>query len=275
MIVMTGTGFGQYKTKKLIIPIANRASTFGTPIKVGDFIYIEADSALYMAKVAMSATTTGTYMMASPSRYAVAKFGVGISALTATTGTFSSTLGVTGTTTLAGALNAAGAIGFGTSNNKFTVAAATGNTAIAGTLGVTGVTTIQGQTLTANHVNNLKAGNSLTATDSLFGPVTSVSTKLLVGSQEITQNHTNNVLFSNSVTATDTVFGPVTKAATKLIVGTIPVTASTGKIYADSLSTKRILVSDTLQGLVIYTSTGTKYRLRVSPTGVLSIVAVP
>ena len=46
-------------------------------------------------------------------------------------------MGVTGQTTL-GDLNASGAIGFGTSNNKLTVAAATGNTAIAGTLGVTG-----------------------------------------------------------------------------------------------------------------------------------------
>jgi hypothetical protein len=51
--------------------------------------------------------------------------------------TVTGTLGVTGQTTLA-ALNASGAIGFGTSNNKFTVAAATGNTAVAGTLGVTG-----------------------------------------------------------------------------------------------------------------------------------------
>jgi hypothetical protein len=51
--------------------------------------------------------------------------------------TVTGTFNATGQTTLA-ALNASGAIGFGTSNNKFTVAAATGNTAIAGTLGVTG-----------------------------------------------------------------------------------------------------------------------------------------
>ena len=242
-ILMTGAVMAQYKTKKMIVPIANRASTVGVPVKVGDFIYIVADSALYMSRVAFGAGGTGTYLTADTSRYAVAKLASGAAALLATTLTVSSnatvggTLGVTGTTTLSGALNAAGAIGFGTSNNKVTIAAATGNTAIAGTLGVTGVTTIQGQTLTADHVNNLKAGNSLTATDTLFGPVT--------------------------------------KASSKFIVGTIPITASTGKVYADSLSTKRIIVSDTLQGLVITNSAGTKYRLRVSPTGVLSIVAVP
>jgi len=51
---------------------------------------------------------------------------------------YSFNVGSTGDITTLGALNAAGAIGFGTSNNKFTVASATGNTAIAGTLGVTG-----------------------------------------------------------------------------------------------------------------------------------------
>ena len=60
--------------------------------------------------------------------------------INSTGATVTGTLGVTGQTTLA-ALNASGAIGFGTSNNKFTVAAATGNTAIAGTLGVTGKVT--------------------------------------------------------------------------------------------------------------------------------------
>jgi hypothetical protein len=43
--------------------------------------------------------------------------------------------------TINGALNASGAIGFGASNNKLTVAAATGDTAIAGTLGVVGKVT--------------------------------------------------------------------------------------------------------------------------------------
>jgi hypothetical protein len=57
--------------------------------------------------------------------------------INSTGATVTGTLGATGQTTLA-ALNASGAIGFGASNNKFTVAAATGNTAVAGTLGVTG-----------------------------------------------------------------------------------------------------------------------------------------
>lgn len=73
-----------------------------------------------------------------------------------TTGTFSSTLGVTGdfaintnkftvtaasgNTTVAGTLGVTG--DFAVATNKFTVAAATGNTTVAGTLGVTGAVTL-------------------------------------------------------------------------------------------------------------------------------------
>jgi hypothetical protein len=57
----------------------------------------------------------------------------------------------TGNTAIAGSLTAAGAIGFGTSNNKVTIAAATGNTAIAGTLGVTGAVTMNDNFLQFNY----------------------------------------------------------------------------------------------------------------------------
>ena len=43
----------------------------------------------------------------------------------------------------------------------------------------------------------------------------------------------------------------------------------------DSIHANRVVISDTLQGLVLKNSAGTKYRLRVSPTGVLTLVAVP
>ena len=56
--------------------------------------------------------------------------------------TVGGTLGVTGVTTLTGALNANGGIAVDT--NAFTVADATGNTSIGGTLAVTGATTLTG-----------------------------------------------------------------------------------------------------------------------------------
>ena len=46
-------------------------------------------------------------------------------------------------------------------------------------------------------------------------------------------------------------------------------------VRADSAYMNRIVVSDTLQGVVLYNSAGVKYRIRVSPTGVLTAVAVP
>lgn len=59
-----------------------------------------------------------------------------LAGLSATTGNFSSTLSVTGATTLNSTLGVSG--NFSVNTNKLTVAAATGNTAIAGTLSVTG-----------------------------------------------------------------------------------------------------------------------------------------
>ena len=59
-----------------------------------------------------------------------------------TTGTFSQTLGVTGIGSFASAVGIDG--DFDINTNKFTVAAASGNTNVAGTLGVTGTTTASG-----------------------------------------------------------------------------------------------------------------------------------
>jgi len=62
---------------------------------------------------------------------------------------------------------------------------------------------------------------------------------------------------------------------TSVNLGTINVTSSSGKLSADSASLKRLLISDTIQGIVLKNRSGVKYRLRVSPTGVLTAIAVP
>lgn len=96
-----------------------------------------------------------------------------LAALTATTGSFGSTLGVTGPTTLGSTLGVTGAVSlsstldvagnFSISTNKFTVAAASGNTTVAGTFGVTGATTLSSTlsvtgTTTLNGVTNAGGG---------------------------------------------------------------------------------------------------------------------
>lgn len=142
-LLMTVGVMAQYKTKHMVVPIANRASAIGIPLKVGDFVYIVADSAMYMTKVNLAAAATGTYLTASTSRYAVAKMASGAAALTATTLTAGRT---TLTDTISGTVaRFTGNVGIGTTDyNKFTVAGTTGNTAIAGTLGVTGASTLTG-----------------------------------------------------------------------------------------------------------------------------------
>ena len=139
--LFAGLGFSQQVKKHLIFVLNERTDKFGEQVKINDFVYIIEDSTMYCSKVALGPNATGTYLLASAARYNVANMAVVAGVVTASSGTFSTTLGVTGATTLAGALSAAGAVGFGTLYNKFTVAAATGNTSIAGTLGVTGLFT--------------------------------------------------------------------------------------------------------------------------------------
>ena len=89
-----------------------------------------------------------------------------LAALSATTGTFSSTLGVTGAATLSSTLGVTGAVtlastlgvtgNFAVATNKFTVASASGNTAVAGTLVTTGALT--SSTSTTTKILNIAPG---------------------------------------------------------------------------------------------------------------------
>ena len=131
--------------------------------------------------------------------------------------------------------------------------------------------------------------NALTASTLVTSAAVTASTTLtLPGTTTITKTtgNGNSATFSHSAVVTDTLTSPVINASTKLYspsvtasttltVGTLNITSSGSKVTADSLQVKRVLISDTLQGLVLKNSTGTKYRLRVSPTGVLTLIAVP
>lgn len=183
VMLVASVAMGQYKTKKLIVPIENRASAIGTYVKQGDFIFIIADSAIYMSKTSFGPATTGTQFLASASNYAVGKLAAGVVALTATTGTFSSTLGVagnfaintnkfnvtaaSGNTTVAGTLGVTGNVAVNT--NKFTVAASSGNTVIAGTAAVTGLATLSaGAVITADTTTAVVGKIVYVAADSSF-----------------------------------------------------------------------------------------------------------
>jgi len=97
--------------------------------------------------------------------------------------TASTTLAVTGVTTLTGALNANGGIAVDT--NAFTVADTTGNTAIAGTLAVTGNTTLSGTlALTGNQTNTgdlAVNGGDITTSATTFNLLNTTATTLNIG----------------------------------------------------------------------------------------------
>ena len=227
------SGGGSKKHQIFVLP--TRGAAFGEFVRINDFVYIIADSTMYCSKVAMGPVATGTYMLASASRYNVANMAVIAGVVTASSGTYSSTLDVTGTGTFLGALRAAGAVGFGTSYNKFTIAAATGNTAIAGTLAVTGASSFTGtmtipgsNTIARTNANGVTFNNSVTVTDTVFGAVTQ-GTKILVGTAEtISRKDANGVTFNNSVTVTDTAFSTTESVSgNSAIGGTLGVTGIT------------------------------------------------
>jgi len=100
-------------------------------------------------------------------------------AITGTTGTLSSTLGVTGN--------------FAVNTSKFTVAAATGNTVVAGTLGVTGATTLSdtlavtgATTLATTTISDLTLINSTTRSTLKVGSTGTLTGCIVLGSSSAT-----------------------------------------------------------------------------------------
>ena len=104
------------------------------------------------------------------------------------------TLGVTGITTLTGALNANGGIACDT--NKFTVADGTGDTSIAGTLAVTGATTLTGA-LTAN--GGISCDGGVFTVADTTGNVGTSGTLTVTNATDSTTTGTGSVVISGGV----------------------------------------------------------------------------
>ena len=134
--------------------------------------------------------------------------------------TVSTTLGVTGTTTAA-AINASGAVGIDgnldVNTNKFTVASATGNTAIAGTTTLTGplilnsvATSISSGSITptsSHHILSAETGTSDTLTTITAGTAGQYLILTNASNHAITINETGNIRLSGSTIILNEVSG--------------------------------------------------------------------
>jgi hypothetical protein len=131
------------------LPIATGVSGLGTGVAT----YLATPSSANLLAAMTDETGTGALVFANTPTLVTpiigAATGTSLSLtgnLSAAAGTFSSTLSAgastLGATTVGGILGVSGDVAVNT--NKFTVAATTGNTLIAGTLGVTGATTLSG-----------------------------------------------------------------------------------------------------------------------------------
>jgi hypothetical protein len=181
--------------------------------------------------------------------------------------TASTTLAVTGITTLTGALNANGGIAVDTS--AFTVADTTGNTAIAGTLNVTGATVLNGgltmdtdKFTVADATGNTSIGGTLGVT----GDTT------LSGTLAVTGNQTNTgdlAVNGGDLTTTATTFNLLNTTATTLNIGGAATTMTIGSGGAGATTTmaKNVIIVGnlTVQGT---TTTEASSALTVSDSAV-------
>jgi len=175
--------------------------------------------------------------------------------------------------------------------------------------------TLGSQTITQSNVNTATFNNSLEATDTLFGGGASISDNVSIGGFMSATDYVGllGVWLLDNSTPGEFQYANHGVWADFALIDTIGVkskiklmnlsdvniqnkagngqveilerdtTGTTAKVNitnvklatADSARMNRIVISDTLQGLVLYTSAGVKYRLRVSPTGVLTAIAVP
>ena len=131
----------------------------------------------------------------------------------------------TGAAIINGTLTATGDIGFGTSNNKVTIAGTTGNTLIAGTLGVTGAVTTTGNTRVEGY---LLLGSGPSSIASIDGATGVINTDGNITSQA-------NV-FGSTVTATTDLFGEDTLNVANDGAGDYRFkVSSTGKLTSDAM----------------------------------------
>ena len=132
-----------------------------------------------------------------------------LAALSATTGSFSSTLSSTGD--------------FSVATNKFTVASASGNTAVAGTLAVTGATTLS-STLGVTGASTLAAlsatTGSFSSTLGVTGATTLAGLSATTGSFSSTLAVTGTSTFTGAITANGGVTGNLTGNVTGNVSGT-------------------------------------------------------
>jgi hypothetical protein len=213
-----------------------------------------------------SAPTNGPVAGTTQSFVGATYDAVKLGALTATTGSFSSTLDATGNfnvntnkfsvtassgnTSIAGTLGVTGDVAVNT--NKFTVAASTGNTLVAGTLSVTGHVTVESVTSTgATGTGAFVFGTSPTLTTPSLGVASATSINKLA----ITAPATGSTLavadgktftVSNTITLAGTDSTTITLPSTT---GTVALNNQTHYIGTTSIAINRSSASQSLTGI--------------------------
>lgn len=200
----------QVKINKTFV-VADRSTAVGEEVRANDFIFIISDSLLYRAKSNFSRTLTGTYLLASPTRYQTV--GSGTAAISGAS--FSDDVVMDSTLIVKGYIQS----GYAGRDGQFKIFSEQGGTDYTITINPNSAMTSNaafylpadepGSTLPVTMTSGGVMGyndQALTTTSAVgFGTVTA-TTSVAVGSQVITQANTNKASFNNSVAIADTMF---------------------------------------------------------------------
>ena len=192
-----------------------------------------------------------------------------IGALTASSGSFSSTLGVTGATTLSSTLNVSGAAqfngGFSVDSSAFSVQDATGNTSVGGTMTIGGATTLY-QDLIINNARSINLYDATSPTNVRTGRLlgsggilylqggidaTDTTGRIILGRTASTANVSQINLRGDSVTAEGTLTVSSTLAANGGITNsdaTKPMSVAAGYTTAGGFSGTKVVMTATATG---------------------------
>ena len=275
---LTATGTSTLSTVDINAGAIDGTAIGANSVSTGAFSTISATGAItgdLTGDVAGNVTSTGTSTFTTVDINGGAIDGTNIGANQVGTGHFS-TLGATGTLTGVAA-NFSGAVGvdgnFDVATNKMTVAAASGNTTIAGTLGVTGAITgaLTGN-VTGNVTGDLTGNSAGTHTGAVSGNVTSTGTSTFTTVDINGGAIDGTIIGANAAVAAD--FTTMDATGNVTIGGTLAVTGNTtltGNLTINGTTTDVSTVNTVIEDAVIMVNNGES---GASVTGVFSGISV-
>ena len=241
------------------LPISTGVSGLGTGVAT----YLATPSSANLATAMTDETGTGALVFANTPTLVTPVIGAATGTSLSLTGNLSAAAGTFSSTLTAGASTLASAAITGdiaVNTNKFTVAGASGNTAIAGTLGVTGATTLSstlGVTGATTLGNTLAVTGAGTFSSTLSAGASTLASASITGNASVggTLGVTGATTLSSTLTAGTSTLTSVSVTNNGTVGGTLGVTGATSLASTLGVTGATTLTSVTATGAATFSST--------------------